>query len=118
MSNLVTDDAADIDKYEILIEEFSDVSVIKKVLAGGDNFKSLVINMKPGQEVPIHSHAGHSVILIPQAGGGILFRDAGSPVSLTVGALYVDPKGSSFGLQNKGSEPFRLLVILVNSKKV
>ena len=116
MSNLATDDDTDIDKYEFLIEEFSDTSVIKKVLAGGDNFKSLVINMKPGQEVPIHSHAGHSVILIPQAGEGILFRDAGSSVNLAVGALYVDHRGSSFGLQNRGIEPFRLLVILVNSK--
>jgi quercetin dioxygenase-like cupin family protein len=118
VNNLATESIADIDKYELLATELNSTTVAKLGLTGGNNFKSLMISMTPGQEVPIHSHAGHSVLLIPQTGTGTLFSASTNPTSLSTGCLYVDHKGSAFGLKNDSPEPFRVLVILVSSKQI
>jgi len=97
------------------LEEYSDQNVVKKAVTSSGNFKSLVINMAPGQEVPTHSHAGHDVILIPQKGAGILFADESNQTKLVPGSIYTDHKGSTFGLRNTSDKPFQVLVILVRS---
>ena len=97
------------------LEEYSEQSVVKKAVTSGGNFKSIVINIGPGQEVPTHSHAGHDVILIPRKGAGILFADDANQMNLAPGSIYTDRKGSTFGLRNSGDKPFQVLVILVRS---
>lgn len=118
MSNLATNDAVTIDKYELFASELNPSTVAKLGLAGGNNFKSLMISMAPGQDVPIHSHAGYNVLLIPQTGKGTLFSVNTNPTTLETGCLYVDHEGSAFGLKNESLEPFRVLVILVSSKQI
>jgi len=97
------------------LNEYSETGVVKKGVTSGRYFKSILINILPGQEVPTHSHAGHEVILIPQKGTGILFADDSSQINLVSGSIYSDLKGSTFGLRNSGNEPFQVLVILVRS---
>jgi mannose-6-phosphate isomerase-like protein (cupin superfamily) len=92
--------------------EFTEPQVAKKSVASGEGFKSIMINMLPGQEVPIHSHAGFQVLLLPQDGSGILF-DNDSQVNLSTGSLYIDRLGSTFGLRNPTEKPFRVLVMLI-----
>ncbi|HNB21968.1 MAG TPA: hypothetical protein PKZ32_06120 [Candidatus Melainabacteria bacterium] len=92
--------------------EFTEPQVAKKSVASGEGFKSIMINMLPGQEVPIHSHAGFQVLLLPQDGDGVLF-DQATQTSLNPGSLYLDRSGSTFGLRNPNDKPFRVLVILI-----
>ena len=96
-------------------EKYDDKGVVKLPVADGTNFKSYVLNILPGQEVPAHSHAGHEVILIPQTGSATLFATDAKPVRLVRGSIYTDHFGTTYGLRNTGASPFQVLVILVKT---
>lgn len=96
-------------------EQFDDKGVVRLPVDDGANFKSFVINILPGQEVPTHSHLGYEVILIPQTGSATLFSNNAKPVRLVRGSVYTDHFGATYGLRNTGSSPFQVLVILVKA---
>lgn len=102
--------------YRLLaLEKFDDKGVVKLPVVDGTNFKSYILNILPGQEIPPHSHTGYEVLLIPQTGSATLFSSDAKPVRLICGSIYTDLYGIHYGLRNTGAVPFQVLVILVRA---
>jgi mannose-6-phosphate isomerase-like protein (cupin superfamily) len=105
-----------INEYKLSsMNQYSPTEVIKQNVASGQCFKSFLLNMMPGQEVPAHSHLHKCVILIPQSGSGTLFTEDSEEIVIESGSIYADHRGRNFGLRNTGSAPLQVLVILVSA---
>lgn len=105
-----------INEYKLSsLNQYSPTEVVKHDVTSGECFKSFLLNMMPGQEVPAHSHVNKCVLLLPQTGSGTIFTDDKAETLLESGSIYTDHRGCSFGVRNTGSVPFQLLVILVTA---
>ena len=65
---------------------------------------------EPGQEHPLHAHAGMDKVYHVIEGSGLFLLDA-TEVPMHAGMLLVAPDGVPHGIRNTGSE--RLLVLAV-----
>lgn len=95
------------------LEEYDKEHLVRKDVAGGAQYKCVLLHLLPGQEIPTHGHAGHEVILLPQKGQATLKVNGTGQVSLRPGCVYTAGDGSTFQITNDGAEPFQLLVTLV-----
>lgn len=97
------------------LDQFDPTKVVKQDVTRGEGFRSYVLNMLPGQEVPAHSHNNTCVVLFPQSGKGLLFTDDAEEIILEAGCIYTDLRGRNFGLRNTGGTPFQVLVTLIST---
>jgi quercetin dioxygenase-like cupin family protein len=105
-----------INEYKLAsMDQYSPTEVIKQDVTSAEYFKSFLLNMMPGQEVPAHSHINKCVLLLPQTGSATLFTDDGEETILESGSIYTDHRGRNFGIRNSSSAPFQVLVILVTA---
>ena len=96
-----------------VLEEYRPEKFVLKPVYEGAGSKMLLLHLLPEQEVPLHPHLECEVTLIPQKGEAVLFYEAGTEVALKAGALYFAGNAPVFGIQNRGAEPFQMLVLLV-----
>jgi quercetin dioxygenase-like cupin family protein len=105
-----------INEYKLSsMDQYSPTDVVRHILTSGEYFKSFLLNMLPGQEVPAHSHVNKCVLLLPQTGSATLFTEDGEETTIDSGSIYTDHRGRNFGVRNTGTTPFQVLVILVSA---
>lgn len=97
------------------LEEYRPEKFVVKPVYTGRGSKAMLLHLMPDQEVPLHPHADWEVTLIPQRGAAVLFYEDGTEVALETGALYFGGLSPVFGVQNRGTEPFQTLVVLVSA---
>jgi len=105
-----------INEYKLSsMNQYSPTEVIKQDVTSGEGFRSFLLNMMPGQEIPARSHLHNCVLLFPQTGSGTLFTEDAQETTIEAGSIYTDHRGRNFGLRNTGNAPLQVLVILVAS---
>jgi mannose-6-phosphate isomerase-like protein (cupin superfamily) len=97
------------------MNQYSPTEVMKHDVTSGECFKSFLLNLLPGQEVPAHTHLHKCVLLFPQTGSGTLFTEDKEELVIESGSIYTDHIGCNFGLRNTGNAPLQVLVILVSA---
>lgn len=95
------------------LEEYSPERFIVKPVFDGAHSAGKLLHLQPGQEVPVHPHAGREVILFPQKGEAVLIGEDGKEQALKTGTVYYQGLAPTFGLKNVGAGPFQMLVVLV-----
>jgi|SRR5579883_1539087 len=93
------------------LEEYGDTSFLIKKLYKGERSEAVLINLRPGQEVPPHSHDRFEVVLLPQKGQGLLTVQGEEPVRLDPGTVYYQPAGCRFGVANSSEGSFQMAII-------
>lgn len=94
------------------VEEYRESGPAIKTLYRTGLGEARVVHLKPGQEVPAHPHDRFEVTLLPQKGHALLTLAGGEQIGLVPGAVYHDPDGSAFGIQNHGAGNFQMTVLL------
>lgn len=95
------------------VEEYDSKASVRKCVNEGEQSRSMVLHLLPGQEVPSHPHPGHEIILLPQRGRATLTLDGETEIALEPGCLYAEREGHTFGIRNTGTEPFQMLATLI-----
>jgi quercetin dioxygenase-like cupin family protein len=99
------------------VAEFNSSSPVRKCLNEGDQSRSMLLHLLPGQEIPQHPHPGHEIILMPQKGHATLTLDGETEIALEPGKFYAEKEGHTFGIKNNGNEPFQMLATLIRLSK-
>ena len=95
------------------LEEYRREKFVLKPVYEGVGSKMLLLHLLPEQEVPLHPHLESEVTLIPHSGEAVLFYEDGTEVVLKADSFYYGGLAPVFGIQNRGTEPFQSLVLLV-----
>ncbi|MDW7674865.1 MAG: cupin domain-containing protein [Bacillota bacterium] len=90
---------------------FSDKSLTKKVIYSDDSILVFVLNFKPGQTLPTHSHPGMVTILQILQGSGEFTVD-GHTTQLSAGQGLVCQEKEMLSLLNNGDENLSIYVTL------
>ncbi|WP_153725646.1 cupin domain-containing protein [Heliorestis convoluta] len=90
---------------------YSDKSLTKKVVYSDSSILSFVLNFKPGQVLPPHTHPG-MVTIIQILRGTATFTVDGEDTQLAVGEGLVCQEQELLGLKNTGDEELSLYVTL------
>ncbi len=100
------------------LEEYRREKFVFKPVYEGTGSKAMLLHLLPEQEMPLHPHLDWEVTLLPRLGEAVMFGEDGAETILKPGALYYGGLAPVFGLQNRGPEPFQMLVLLTRPVKV
>ncbi len=95
------------------MEQYSDDQFVVKGVYKGEQSEAVLLFLKPGQEMPSHPHERFEVVLVPQAGKGLMTVDGTKEVELVPETLYYEPAGHTFQIKNIGDSPLQVLIILI-----
>jgi mannose-6-phosphate isomerase-like protein (cupin superfamily) len=95
------------------MEQYSDDQFVVKGVYKGERSEAVLLFLLPGQEMPTHPHERFEVVLVPQAGTGLLIVDGFKEVELVPETLYYEPAGRTFRIMNTGDCPLQVLITLV-----
>lgn len=90
---------------------FSDKTFTKRVLFNENQILNFVLNMKPGQSIPPHTHENSELVIYVLTGSGEATID-GTNAELTEGDV-VHLKGEEvFSLKNSGASEMSCFVVI------
>ncbi|OEH85150.1 hypothetical protein BHU72_05935 [Desulfuribacillus stibiiarsenatis] len=90
---------------------FSDKSLTKKIIYSDNSILVFVLNFKPGQVLPPHTHPG-MVTIVQILQGTAIFTVDGKDTQLTSGQGLICQEKEMLSLQNSGDEDLSLYVTL------
>ncbi len=70
------------------------------------------VQVKPGEEVEYHMHAGESETFFILSGKGI-YNDNGNKVEVTPGMVTFTPSGQGHSIKNTGDEMLAFIALIV-----
>jgi mannose-6-phosphate isomerase-like protein (cupin superfamily) len=97
------------------LEEYRREKFVFKPLYEGSGSKAMLLHLLPEQEMPLHPHLEWEVTLLPRLGEAVMFGEDGVETVLKAGVLYYCGLAPVFGIQNRGPEPFQMLVLLIRT---
>lgn len=100
------------------LEQYNESQFVVKGVYKGTRSEAVLVSLLPGQEMPAHPHLGFEVTLLPRTGRGTLSVSEKKNVELVPGKLYYEPAGNTFRIVNTGTEPFQVLIHLVQVQQV
>ena len=100
------------------MEQYSDDHFVIKSVYKGKQSEAVLLFLKPGQEMPLHSHERFEVVLMPQKGRGVMRVNEIKVVELVPETLYYEPSGCTFQIENTGDSPLQILITLIRVEKV
>lgn len=95
------------------LEQYSDENFVVKCIYKGQQSEAILLFLKPGQEMPSHSHKYFEVVLVPQKGRGVMSVNSVKEVDLFPETLYYEPAGCTFRIRNTGDAPLQILITLI-----
>lgn len=95
------------------MEQYSDTTFVVKGVYKGQQSEAVLLFLRPGQEMPTHSHELFEVVLLPHKGTGLMTVNGSKEVSLVPETLYYEPAGCTFRIKNTGAEPLQVLITLI-----
>jgi quercetin dioxygenase-like cupin family protein len=95
------------------MEQYSDERFVLKGVCKGERCESVLLFLKPGQELPSHPHERFEVIVLLQKGSGVMSVDESKDVDLVPETLYYEPAGHTIRIRNTGDESLQALITLV-----
>jgi quercetin dioxygenase-like cupin family protein len=90
---------------------FSDKTITKRVLFAEDKVLNFILNIRPGQGLPEHTHENSDLVLYILSGEAEATADGATHKVSSGDVLYM--KGEEvFGLKNTGSEDMSCFVVI------
>ncbi len=89
------------------------LSMVVNREVGASSLSVWVANHKPGELVPLHTHAVEEVLTVIAGEGIATVGDETIPISADMSIVV--PPGTPHGYQNTGPGPLRLLAILADA---
>ena len=92
-------------------DKFALWQLLNPASVGSENLMLFVVNIDPGGLIPPHHHGPAEAAIYVLEGSGE-FEVDGERKILSVGTGLCVPAGATIGLENKGSNPLRLVVVM------
>lgn len=92
-------------------KEYSDEKFTKRIIYNKGGSTVFVLNFKPGQELPEHTHPGTEVYLLILEGDGTFIID-GKELPVTTNDVVHCSSEERMAFKNSGSNPVSLYVAL------
>lgn len=105
--------------YPVLAEEMVGMTDFVSPDAPGTHVMTFVVDLKAGEDVPMHSHGGDGVVMVLQGEAVVTGLD-GTTATYKTGDTFAEPAGEVHGARVSDSGPARVIwtIVLPDGKEL